>query len=46
MLYDILVRMINRGATEGLADKIDVFYAVGRLTDEQYNALVGMLPVA
>ena len=46
MLYDILVRMINRGATDGLADKIDVFYAVGRITDEQYNTLVGMLPAA
>ena len=43
MLYDILVRMISRGATDGLADKIDVFYAVGRITDEQYNTLVGML---
>lgn len=46
MLYGILVRMINRGATDGLADKIDVFYAVGRITDEQYNTLVGMLPAA
>ncbi len=46
MLYDILVRMINRGALDGLAEKVDVFYAVGRLSDEQYNTLVGMLPSA
>lgn len=44
MLYNVLLRMIDRGATQGLAQKIDVFYAVGKLTDEQYGALCAMLP--
>lgn len=39
MLFKILQRMIGRGQTEGLQEKIDVFYAVGRITDEQYNEL-------
>lgn len=43
MLYQVLSRMIIRGDTEGLRDKIDVFYAMGRLTEAQYTELCGML---
>lgn len=43
MLYTVLERMIARGAVEGLRAKLDVFYAVGSLTDEQYQALIGKL---
>lgn len=43
MLYQVLSRMIIRGDTEGLRDKIDVFYAMGRVTEEQYTELCGML---
>lgn len=39
MLYQILVRMIDRGILSGLQDKVDVFYAVGRLTAEEYTQL-------
>ena len=39
MLYQVLVRMIGRGALDGLQDKVDVFYAVGRLTSEEYMQL-------
>ena len=43
MLYRTLVRMIERGQTDGLENKIDVFYAAGKLTETEYNALIKML---
>ena len=43
MLYTILERMIARGATVGLQDKLDIFYAVGRLTETEYTTLSTML---
>lgn len=43
MLYRTLKRLIERGQTEGLEEKIDVFYAVGKLTDEEYDELMRML---
>lgn len=41
MLYTVLQRMVSRGMTEDLRDKIDTLYALGRLTDAQYRALTG-----
>lgn len=46
MLFTILERMIGRGQTEGLQEKIDVFYAVGRITEEQYISLYASLGIA
>ena len=46
MLYNVLTRMIARGQVEGLPEKVDVFYAVGRLTEEQYRELSAMLEAA
>ena len=43
MLYRTLKRMIERGQTEGLEEKIDVFYAAGKLTEAEYNDLIAML---
>lgn len=43
MLYRTLKRMIERGQVEGLAEKIDIFYAAGKLNTEQYNELVDLL---
>ena len=43
MLYRTLKRMIERGNTEGLEEKIDVFYAAGKLTDSEYAELIDML---
>ena len=43
MLYRTLKRMIERGNTEGIEEKLSVFYAADKLTQEQYNELVGML---
>lgn len=44
MLYRTLKRLIGMGRTEGLQEKLDVFYAAGRLTEEQYIELSGALP--
>ena len=43
MLFKTLKRMIERNNTVGLAEKIDVFYACGRLTKEEYTELNEML---
>ena len=40
MLYKVLKRMVAKGMDEELRDKIDTLYALGRLTDAQYRALV------
>ena len=43
MLYRTLKRMIERGQTAGMEEKIDVFYAAGKLTDKQYTEIISML---
>jgi len=43
MLYKTLKRMIERGQTKDLAEKIDVFYARDKLTRVEYDILTGML---
>ena len=40
MLYKVLKRMVARGMTDELRDKIDTLYALGRLTDAQYRELI------
>lgn len=43
MLYRTLKRMIERGQTAGMSEKLDVFYAADKLTQEEYTELTGML---
>lgn len=43
MLYRTLKRMIERGQTNGLEEKIDIFFAAGKLTESEYEELVAML---
>lgn len=43
MLYRTIKRLIERGRTDGLADKIDIFFAAGKLTEDEYNELVALL---
>ena len=43
MLYRICKRLIERGQTTGLAEKIDVFYALGRITEAEYKELTELL---
>ncbi len=44
MLYRILKRMIERGDIEGMENKLDVFYASDKITEEEYTELISMLP--
>ncbi len=44
MLYRTLKRMIERGQTVGMEEKLDVFYAADKLTADEYNELVAILP--
>ena len=43
MLFNTLKALISKGKTEGILEKIDIFYAVGKLTQEEYEGLISML---
>ena len=43
MLYRMLKTMIEKGMTEGLSEKLDIFFAAGKLTQAQYEELTGKL---
>lgn len=43
MLYRTLRRMIERGNTAGMAEKLDIFLAADRITIDEYNELTAML---
>lgn len=42
MLFGILKRLIERGLTDGLYEKIDVFYALNKLIKEEYEKLYAL----
>ena len=43
MLYRTLKRMIERGNTTGMAEKLDIFFAADKLTADEYQELIAML---
>lgn len=43
MLYRTLKRMIERGQTNGLEEKIDIFFVASKLTESEYQELIAML---
>ena len=43
MLYRTLKRLMERGQTQGLGEKLDVFFAADKLTREEYGELTGLL---
>lgn len=46
MLFKTLQKLKEKtGLTEDLKGKIDVFFAVGRITQDQYNELMGIKTV-
>ena len=45
MLYRTLKRMIERGQTAGMEQKLDVFYAASKITESEYAELTAMLTV-
>ena len=42
-LYNTCKRMIERGQTNGLEEKIDIFFAARKLTESEYQELIAML---
>lgn len=43
MLFNIIKQVIASGITEGLEEKIDGFYAKGKLTKKEYDELLALL---
>ena len=43
MLYRTLKRLIERGMTAGMAEKLDSFFAADKLSEAEYTELTGML---
>ena len=46
MLYRTLKRMIERGQTNGMEEKLDIFFAADKLTEAEYLELSAMLSEA
>lgn len=43
MLYRTLKRMIERGQVDGMAEKLDIFFAANKITEAEYAELTAML---
>lgn len=43
MLYRTLKRMIERGQTAGMAEKLDIFFAANKISETEYAELTVML---
>lgn len=43
MLYRTLQRLIERGQSDGLEGKIDLFYVMDKLTEQEYQELTALL---
>ena len=43
MLYRTLRRMIERGQTAGMAEKLDIFFAADKLSGSEYAELTELL---
>ena len=43
MLYRTLKRLIERGQTDGMVEKLDIFFATDKITKEEYDELTSML---
>ena len=41
--YNICKLLISRGRTAGLQEKVNMFYACGQVTDDQYAELTNTL---
>lgn len=46
MLYRVIKRLIERRQTDGLAEKLDIFFVAGRITEAEYTELAGLLASA
>ena len=41
--YNLCMKLIKIGKTDGLMEKVDVYYAANRLTEEEYKDLASIL---
>lgn len=41
--YNLVMKLIAIGKTDGLMDKVDVYFAAGRITEEEYREISEML---
>lgn len=46
MLYRTLKRMIERKQITGMEEKLDIFFAAGKITETEYAELTEMLRAA
>ena len=42
-LYRVLKSLLEKGQTAGMGEKLDIFFATGKLTEAEYIELTGML---
>ena len=42
-MYIIIKKLIEKGRTDGLADKAGKLYLYGQLTDAEYEEIMGLL---
>lgn len=42
-LYRTLKRMIERGQTDNMEEKLDLFYATDKITKEEYDEFMALL---
>ena len=42
-VHNLCVKLIKNGKTNGLQEKLDVFFGMNRLSAEEYKKLVSML---
>lgn len=45
MIYQICKKLIQMNKTDGLMDKIDVYYLANRITKEQYEELISLIEI-
>ena len=43
MLFRLIKRMIECGQKESISPKIDIFFAAGKLTENEYMQILSML---
>lgn len=43
MLYRTLKRMIERNLIEGMSEKLDIFFAANKITEDEYLELITLL---
>lgn len=43
MLYRTLKRMIERNQIEGMSEKLDIFFAANKITEDEYLELITLL---